>query len=84
MKYFIVIIFTFSVLYAVLGNVIVYLILIRRRVPVRSIWAGTPGYLYRICVKERTIVGNRLRRFALSTNIAFIVALVFGVGLAGL
>jgi hypothetical protein len=83
MKYLFIIIFAFSCLYAVLGNIVVYFILIRRKVPLRFIWAGTPGYLYRICSKERTIVGDRLRLFALSTNIAFLVAMVIGLGLGG-
>jgi hypothetical protein len=83
MKYLFVVSFVFSGLYAVLGNIIVYFILIRRKVTLRSIWAGTPGYLYRICVKERAIVGSRLRRFAFSTNIAFLVAMILGLVLGG-
>ncbi len=83
MQYLLIIIFALSVLYAVLGNIIVYIILIRRKVGLRFIWTGTPGYLYRVCLKERTIVGNRLCRFAFSTNIAFLVAVATGLGLGG-
>jgi hypothetical protein len=78
MEYLVTILFTLSVLYAVLGNAIVYLILIRRKARMSTMWAGTPGYLYRVCVNEPTIVGPRLRRFAFSTNIAFFVAMIVG------
>jgi hypothetical protein len=83
MNIFLIIIFSFYVLYAVLGNIIVYFILIHRKVPLRSIWAGTPAYLYRICVRERTLVGDSLRRFAFTTNVAFLVAMALGLGLGG-
>lgn len=83
MKYVLILIFAFCGIYAVLGNVIVYFVLIRRKVPLRSIWAGTPGYLYHICLRERVIVSTRLRRFALSTNIAFLIAVILGLGLGG-
>ncbi len=83
MQYFLIIIFTLTTVYAVLGNIIVYIILMRRKVRFRSIWAGTPGYLYRICLRERTVVGKRLCRFAFSTNIAFLIAVVIGLGLGG-
>lgn len=79
-----ILLFALSVLYAVLGNVFVYGILIRRKIQVRSLWAGTPGYLYRVCATETAIIGPGLRRFALSTNIAFLVAMVLGVVLGGM
>lgn len=75
-------IFALSVAYAVLGNVIVYVILLRRHVPVSFMWAGTPGYLYRVCVAAR--VGVCVQRFAFSTNIALGVAMILGVGIGGL
>jgi hypothetical protein len=80
MKYILIIIFVASVSFAVLGNAIVYIILVHRKVPLRSFWAGTPGYLYRVCVNSPS-VGTRLRRFAFSTNIAFLTAIVLGIGL---
>jgi hypothetical protein len=68
------VVFIISVAYAVFGNVAVYWLLLRRHVPVKSLWAGAPGYLYRL-----TLAGTALRRFSLSTNIAFIVAILCGV-----
>jgi hypothetical protein len=67
-----------SVVYAVFGNVAVYLLLLRRHVPMKSLWAGAPGYLYRL-----TPGGTALRRFALTTNVAFVVAIFCGMFLAG-
>ena len=75
-------IFVFCVVYAVFGNLVVYLILSRRGVPMRFMWAGTPTYLYRVCAKSPD-VGVALRRFAASTNIAFVVAMLFVIFLAG-
>jgi hypothetical protein len=72
--------FGFSVLYAVLGNAAVYFILRHREVPMRSIWAGTPGYLYRVCCGT-SVAGLGLRRFALSTNIAGLLAFLLGLAL---
>lgn len=80
---FVYIIFTVSAAYAVLGNVAVYLALTRRNVPLRFIWAGTPGYLYRICVASPA-VSPGLCRFALSTNVAFIIACVASIPIIGL
>jgi hypothetical protein len=71
-------------LYALLGNLMVYGILNRRKVQLSSLWAGTPGYLYRVCARETEVVGPTLRRFALSTNIAFLMAMVFGFIFSGL
>ena len=67
--------FVFSVLYAVLGNLVVYLILSRRQIPMRFVWAGTPTYLYRVC-RQTPEVGLKLRRFAASTDVAFVFAMV--------
>ncbi len=83
MRDILIIIFVASVLYAVLGNAIIYIILIRRKVSPRFFWAGTPGYLYRVCVNATPTVGTRLRHFAFITNIAFFVAIMLGIGLAG-
>jgi len=83
MRNLVIVVFLLSVLYAVLGNTVVYVILIRRKVPLRSLWAGTPGYLYRVCKEATPIVSTGLQRFAFSTNIAFLVAMVLGVSLAG-
>jgi hypothetical protein len=76
--------FALSVLYAVLGNAVVYFILLRRGVPTRSLWAGTPFYLYRVCLGAGPTVGVRLRRFAYSTDIAFLAAMLLGLCLAAL
>jgi hypothetical protein len=83
MSNLLIIIFALSIAYAVIGNVVVYVILIRRKVPVRFLWAGTPGYLYRICANQSGLVSSGLRKFALSTNILFLVGIVLGVGLGG-
>ena len=72
------IIFVCCVTYAVVGNLIVYVILVQRGIPVRSLWAGTPTYLYRICLDATPSVGKSLRRFAFSTDIAFFVAMLVG------
>ncbi len=37
--------FATSVVFAVGGNLVLYLWLLRRGAPIRFIWAGTPGYL---------------------------------------
>jgi hypothetical protein len=63
--------FALSVAYAVIGNAAVYVILRRRQVPVRHMWAGTPTYLYRVC-RDTPEVGARLRRFAASTDVVFV------------
>jgi hypothetical protein len=66
--------FAGSVAYAVLGNVAVYIILASRKVPVRFGWAGTPFYLYRVCAQASPAMPC-LRTFALSTNIAALLAI---------
>jgi len=73
--------FSVAVLYAVLGNVAVYVVLLRRGVSVKFMWAGTPGYLYRICHNAKRAVGTGLERFALSTNVALALAVLFALGL---
>jgi hypothetical protein len=78
-----VIAFAVSLVYAVLGNGLVYVLLARRGVAMRSMWVGTPGYLYRLCVGAEPPVRAWLKWFALSTNIVFVVAMVLGIGLAG-
>ena len=68
-----------SGLYAIFGNIVVYVVLIDRKIPVSFMWSGTPFYLYRVCGREPDKTGIVLKRFALSTNIAFFLtfALVF-------
>ena len=66
--------FTGSVVYAVLGNAAVYAILVSRKAPVRFGWAGIPFYLYRVCVQASPAMPC-LRTFALSTNIAALLAI---------
>jgi hypothetical protein len=73
--------FTGTVIYAVLGNAAVYVILVRRKIPVGFGWAGTPGYLYRICARASPTM-PRLRTFALSTNIAALLAIPSWIWLA--
>jgi hypothetical protein len=76
--------FVLSVTYAVLGNAIVCLVLIRRKVSLSFFLAGTPGYLYRVCAQAGPVVGTPLRRFAWTTNVAFALAAMLGLGLIGL
>ena len=73
--------FVLCLSYAIVGNAIAYVILARRGIPVRFLWAGTPGYLYRVS-SEDPRAGASLRRYCLSTNIAFVLAFVFAFGLA--
>jgi hypothetical protein len=72
------VVFALSLAYAVLGNVAVYLMLPHRGTAINSFWVGVPGYLYKF-----TVAGTGLRRFALSTNVAFLIAIVCGMFLAG-
>jgi hypothetical protein len=65
--------FVLTVLYAVVGNTMVLLILIRRKAPLRFMWSGTPFYLYGMC-NRLSPPSPALKAFALSTNIALIVA----------
>jgi hypothetical protein len=75
-------IFALSVAYAVFGNVAVYVALARRKVPMRLMWSGTPGYLYRVCVQS-SAVSIGLRRFAFSVNVAFVIAILSGILFSG-
>ena len=67
--------FTITVTYAVLGNAVVYLLLRRRRIALLLMWSDTPGYLYGICRRSTPPLPHALTRFALSTYIAFILAI---------
>jgi hypothetical protein len=73
--------FAVTVLYAVVGNLVVYVILVRRRAAVRHLWVGVPGYLYRVCVTSNGLVGARLTKFALSTDIAAFLTVPLVIGL---
>jgi hypothetical protein len=68
--------FAASVVYAAGGNAIIARMLLRRGIPFRSVWAGTPFYLYGVCARmtptDRGLRG--LRAFALSTDAAFVLA----------
>ena len=75
--------FAICVAYAVLGNAAVYVVLLRRQVPVRALWAGTPGYLYRTCVDNPHTVSVAVRRVAFSTIIAFLIAMFLALFLFG-
>ena len=77
------IVFAVSVVYAVLSNTVIYVMLVHRKVPLRHIWAGTPGYLYRVCAETQS-VGPIMRRLAYSTNVAFLIAFLVGIVLVGL
>jgi hypothetical protein len=65
----------FAVAYAVIGNAVVGLILARRKASI-SFWrAGLPFYLYGVCNRLTPPTSRALRGFALSTNIAGILAI---------
>jgi hypothetical protein len=81
MQYFFGILFVVTVAYSVLGNAVVYFILVRRKVPLSFLWSGTPGYLYRKCVVSPEVVGTGLTRFALSTVVALVVVPIAAIGL---
>lgn len=72
--------FAASVAYAGAGNALIAGILCRRRIPFRSIWAGTPFYLYGVCIRMSPD-SRGLRLFALTTDVAFVLALPLGVWL---
>lgn len=67
-------IFALCVAYAVLGNLFVWIALVRMSVPLKCAWVGVPGYLYRRCVGANA--GVALRRIAMSTNVALLVAAI--------
>ena len=73
--------FILCVLLAVFGNLFVYFALLRARVPLRHLWAGTPGYLYRVCLGAKSTVNSRIRRLALTSSVAFVLALLLAVPL---
>ena len=75
--------FSLVMLYAILGNLTVYAMLSSRGVRMRGFLAGVPGYLYRVSVDAGPSVSNKLRYFSLSTSIAFLFAVLLGLGLAG-
>jgi hypothetical protein len=68
-------IFAASIAYAAIGNTAVLLILLGRKIPLRFIWAGTPFYLYGLCNRATPPTSRALRAFALSTNIALLLAI---------
>jgi hypothetical protein len=74
--------FVAAVAFAAIGNAIAYILLVRRHLPVRFIWAGTPFYLYRICVRSNPPVPTLLRWFTLATNVAFIAACILAISLS--
>ena len=57
--------------YAVIGNALVLLLLLRRKAPVQMMRSGTPLYLYGVCLSLPR--ARMLRAFALSTNIALAI-----------
>jgi hypothetical protein len=63
------------------GNLVVYAMLAQRQVPVRLFWAGTPGYLVRVCSENAPQVGNTFLWFARSTVIAFLVCILLAPAL---
>ena len=63
--------FAVTVAYAALGNAIVWLLLVRRKIPLASLRAGWLFYLY----KHVPPTERQLRAFALSTNIAALLAI---------
>jgi histidine triad (HIT) family protein len=75
--------FLLSAAYALLANLAVYFALAGRGVSMRAFWVGTPGYLYRVCVRAQPPVGASLRRIAFSSTIAFVLALALGIILFG-
>jgi hypothetical protein len=73
--------FVATIVYAVIGNAAVYIILVRKKIPVRFLWAGTPGYLYGVCCRATPPMPRILRMFALSTNIVLLLAIASGIWL---
>jgi len=64
--------FVLSALYAIAGDVAVRIMLTRRNIQTSFWLRGVPGYLYRICTRDPS-VSPRWRRFAYSTNVAFVI-----------
>jgi hypothetical protein len=76
--------FASSVLYAVIGNVVVLLVLRRRNAPVRGWRSGMPFYLYGVFSRLQPPASSTLRRFALSTNIGGFLAVALWLFFAGI
>ena len=68
-------IFALSGVYAVFGNLAVYILLVRHGVSVSFVWAGTPGYLLRKCHESGQ---GSLARFSFSTQVALMVCVLSG------
>lgn len=62
--------------YVLFGNWAVYATLVRHEVPVRFLWAATPGYLVRVCINNEQKSGRKLLWFARSTVIVLVVVLI--------
>jgi hypothetical protein len=62
--------------YAVVGNFLVYAMLVQRQIPVQFLWASTPGYLVRVCSENASLAGTKLLWFARSTVVALFVCLL--------
>jgi hypothetical protein len=69
--------FEVSAIYIAGSVLAVFTTLRRRGVPVSYVFAGFPGYLYRRAVEAGVEVA--LRRFALSTTLAYVFALILAV-----
>jgi hypothetical protein len=65
--------FVIAVLYGLIGNLVVWLVLSHRKVPLRFGMSGVPFYLYGAC-NRLSPPSPALKRFALSTNVSFILA----------
>ncbi len=76
MKIFFLMVFALCVVHATVGNAAVAIILRRRHVPFEFWRSGMPFYLYKCCNRATPPAGKALCRFALSTNVAGLVAIV--------
>ena len=66
-------VFATCIAYAVIGNAIVLVVLLRRKTPLRTMRGGTPLYLYGVC---SSLPNHRaLTAFALSTNVALLIGI---------
>jgi hypothetical protein len=68
-----------AVAYTVLGNFVVYVILVSRKVLVRFGYVGAPFHLHRACVQASPAMPC-LRAVTLSTDIAVLLAALAGSG----
>ena len=73
--------FVAAVLFATVGNAVAHVLPSRRGVAVKFFWSGTPFYLYGLCNRAQPPVPPLLRRLALATNLALIVAFLLAVPL---